>query len=1086
MAKTIDSSKGEKVLDVQNINASINLLDKAIDAKALRKLGADMKKYEDITRKTSNIKKNLEKFSGAIDDLSGIDADSAEALSNLSNAIGGLSDPEEIKAFAKGVKEIDKISGKISELANVEALGSIGEVGASMKHFADMKKVKAFKKGVDEVFQITGKIAQIASAGAGKSREEIVVDPKTGNQKIIKSKGTGTLGDLASSIDSISNEGKIKRFKKGVNSLMSAYGQINTISKAAGSSISKLAEGMTIMGDMRKIVKFKLGVTALTFLIHDISELEEVGTTAIANISSAMTNISSAKLIVKFTLGLKILNELIRDDLIELSGISAEGVADLAESMTNISNPIMVAKFALGIKAIRHLVLGDVAKINEINKDGGGLTALSQSMAAIANVKRIVLFNWGIKMIARNVDFLERIGEAGAGEELNKIAMSMAAISQPLLVMKFKLGVKLISGSADTLRMIDDSLKTTKEGERGGLQQLSEMIKNYSSASRILKFTWGVKRISKILPQIEKFGNVKWEGMRTLLKFTTPSNIMGISKFTKIIKKMSSEKYIEATNTFIRQIKKLGEDDVVKSMNNLSESSGLKVMSKIIKNFPGPIRMTLFISSLNRLYKHRDKLASLSEMGVDIYKLAAGPLERVAGFAGRGVARVSGGITNAGINIGGHVLGAGATLGAGVFRGMGSAVGGIGGGLASGIARGSGGALRGLGSLFGGLGRGAGSAAGGIGSGLGSLLGGLGVGTGYAAGGLGRGAGSAAGGIGSGAGSMLGGLASIFGKRAGSREDVMDDLGKAGAASSEGRTRRQLTRIERNTNQIKRKLGVKINDTTTTGSSDSTLVGAETGTSSKAEGIGFGYSMILSAVAAGIGVWLAKEHPMLGRAVKYFTTFARWVKRAFGGLDLVAKSGAAVAKFSGKALVKPLMKVAGSFIKKIPIIGGAAGLVFAIDRFMDGDVSGGVMELASGIASFFPGPGTLISILLDGLLIAKDLKNTKPEQSSKNSLGNKKANIKLGGGKPLEMTFSAENIQDAVMEGYSDEQIVLAAKQKYAMSGNSSSKIDEIKEMLKQSHNQLRSDINNQGNKTDTITDTSNPKAKYTMAFGVN
>jgi hypothetical protein len=73
-----------------------------------------------------------------------------------------------------------------------------------------------------------------------------------------------------------------------------------------------------------------------------------------------------------------------------------------------------------------------------------------------------------------------------------------------------------------------------------------------------------------------------------------------------------------------------------------------------------------------------------------------------------------------------------------------------------------------------------------------------------------------------------------------------------------------------------------------------------------------------------------------------------------------------VAKTAGKALGK-------SLLKKIPVLGLAAGLFFAGERAMAGDYAGAGMELASGGASMIPGGGTVASVAIDAALAARDL-----------------------------------------------------------------------------------------------------------------
>lgn len=89
-----------------------------------------------------------------------------------------------------------------------------------------------------------------------------------------------------------------------------------------------------------------------------------------------------------------------------------------------------------------------------------------------------------------------------------------------------------------------------------------------------------------------------------------------------------------------------------------------------------------------------------------------------------------------------------------------------------------------------------------------------------------------------------------------------------------------------------------------------------------------------------------------------------------------------------KAAEKTAAKTAGkvglkSVLKKIPIIGLAAGGLFAAQRYMAGDKIGAGLELASGAAGTLPGAGTAASIGIDAALAARDMGafESAPKQS---------------------------------------------------------------------------------------------------------
>tara|TARA_Y100000593_G_scaffold80904_1_gene151140 strand:+ start:575 stop:2689 length:2115 start_codon:yes stop_codon:yes gene_type:complete len=73
-------------------------------------------------------------------------------------------------------------------------------------------------------------------------------------------------------------------------------------------------------------------------------------------------------------------------------------------------------------------------------------------------------------------------------------------------------------------------------------------------------------------------------------------------------------------------------------------------------------------------------------------------------------------------------------------------------------------------------------------------------------------------------------------------------------------------------------------------------------------------------------------------------------------------------KTAGKGIMKGLGK-------KIPGIGLLLGAGLAYDQFFnEGDITGGFLELGSGIASLVPGIGTAVSTGLDAVSIARDMK----------------------------------------------------------------------------------------------------------------
>ena len=86
--------------------------------------------------------------------------------------------------------------------------------------------------------------------------------------------------------------------------------------------------------------------------------------------------------------------------------------------------------------------------------------------------------------------------------------------------------------------------------------------------------------------------------------------------------------------------------------------------------------------------------------------------------------------------------------------------------------------------------------------------------------------------------------------------------------------------------------------------------------------------------------------------------------------DAAKTVGTDVAKTAAKDTAKTVGK---SALKKIPLLGIGAGLLFGAQRAMQGDWLGATGEVASGVAGTVPGLGTAASVGIDGLLLARDV-----------------------------------------------------------------------------------------------------------------
>ena len=125
---------------------------------------------------------------------------------------------------------------------------------------------------------------------------------------------------------------------------------------------------------------------------------------------------------------------------------------------------------------------------------------------------------------------------------------------------------------------------------------------------------------------------------------------------------------------------------------------------------------------------------------------------------------------------------------------------------------------------------------------------------------------------------------------------------------------------------------------------------------------------------------------------KFTTLFAKILpKNMFGSLIKSAKGFlGSITKFllkpfaklggkaAGKGIFGAIGKLFGKFIKpilgKLPGIGSLISFGFAFSRFKKGDLIGGLIDVASGIAAMVPGVGTGISIGLDVLNAFLDVK----------------------------------------------------------------------------------------------------------------
>jgi hypothetical protein len=108
-------------------------------------------------------------------------------------------------------------------------------------------------------------------------------------------------------------------------------------------------------------------------------------------------------------------------------------------------------------------------------------------------------------------------------------------------------------------------------------------------------------------------------------------------------------------------------------------------------------------------------------------------------------------------------------------------------------------------------------------------------------------------------------------------------------------------------------------------------------------------------------------------AIKYVKDFFGIGTKAVGGITK------GLGMKGGKGIINTLFKGIGKLfgknvLKRIPIIGTILGLSFAYSRFKKGDIIGGIIDVASALATMIPGIGTALSIGLDVLNAFMDVK----------------------------------------------------------------------------------------------------------------
>lgn len=96
--------------------------------------------------------------------------------------------------------------------------------------------------------------------------------------------------------------------------------------------------------------------------------------------------------------------------------------------------------------------------------------------------------------------------------------------------------------------------------------------------------------------------------------------------------------------------------------------------------------------------------------------------------------------------------------------------------------------------------------------------------------------------------------------------------------------------------------------------------------------------------------------------------------------------GSFIGKIIGGAV--KILKPLATILKKLPVVGTIISFGFAISRFRNGDIRGGVIDVLSGLAVLVPGVGTALSIGLDVLNAYLDFKGGGEQPKKVEKKGN--------------------------------------------------------------------------------------------------
>ena len=141
---------------------------------------------------------------------------------------------------------------------------------------------------------------------------------------------------------------------------------------------------------------------------------------------------------------------------------------------------------------------------------------------------------------------------------------------------------------------------------------------------------------------------------------------------------------------------------------------------------------------------------------------------------------------------------------------------------------------------------------------------------------------------------------------------------------------------------------------------------------------------------AGKNKFIANLLFRISNVIKNIPEFFDFVKTFFnGGEEAVKLGGLLKPSLFGnlKNFGKMIFKGGGlKILGRIPFLGSLLSIGFAVQRFKKGDWVGGILDSLSAIANLFPGVGSVISLVLDGISMLRDAALGGSDNASKMTL----------------------------------------------------------------------------------------------------